>query len=468
MSRWKKEIRTLIFGALFCVPLSLCAAAEAIEFQPVVVRPGDTLWGISHKYLKDPTKWNVIVRHNRLPTADPTVALPGMTLRIPMDLIKAELRAATLVHAVRKVLSRKKGRPDWKKTTKGRLLYHGDGLRTMDKSWARVKFFGGHLLSIDPNSMTILKSPKKSDHDLFLKRGGIHATIARVVTPSARITPRKNTKYTAFVFDDLRTRVQVYKGSADVVDLKGTVTVNVKAGHYTEVAPGRTPRVPVKIPNFNAQLGAEIGAVREGQVESLVQVRRLGGALPGAGIRGGRVGTGQGLLADLQKLSVGMPVAAYHIQVSRTKGFGRIVFDQNFDAYEAIDLRRAGLGDGLYWVRVSIVDLLGEKGAFSSPRPYRVGEKASEFSGSTEFRSNLDVLRPEKNGLRVRFPRYRIIGKADPELEVRINGKRTPMDEDGYFRVEVRLKRGPNTFRFTAVDLRGNESVLERTVDFNP
>ena len=63
-------------------------------FQDVVVKPGDTLWGISHAYLKDPARWDEILKYNKLPTQDPTVALPGMTLRVPIKLIKTSLRAA--------------------------------------------------------------------------------------------------------------------------------------------------------------------------------------------------------------------------------------------------------------------------------------------------------------------------------------------------------------------------------------
>ncbi|MEK7746743.1 MAG: LysM domain-containing protein, partial [Elusimicrobiota bacterium] len=46
----------LILGGL----LAGAGGAWAEEMQEVVVKPGDTLWSISQKYLKDPTHWNVI------------------------------------------------------------------------------------------------------------------------------------------------------------------------------------------------------------------------------------------------------------------------------------------------------------------------------------------------------------------------------------------------------------------------
>jgi hypothetical protein len=40
-------------AALLCL-LAFAAPARAEELQTVVVRPGDTLWGISNTYLKTP------------------------------------------------------------------------------------------------------------------------------------------------------------------------------------------------------------------------------------------------------------------------------------------------------------------------------------------------------------------------------------------------------------------------------
>ncbi|MEQ1920413.1 MAG: LysM peptidoglycan-binding domain-containing protein, partial [Elusimicrobiota bacterium] len=77
----------LIFAA---VELPCRAAPDEQDFQLVVVKPGDTMWAIANKYLKDPARWDEILKHNQLPTKDPTVALPGMTLRVPVRLIKAQ------------------------------------------------------------------------------------------------------------------------------------------------------------------------------------------------------------------------------------------------------------------------------------------------------------------------------------------------------------------------------------------
>ncbi|NLI10079.1 MAG: LysM peptidoglycan-binding domain-containing protein, partial [Elusimicrobia bacterium] len=73
--------RISLFLTLF---ISSFSAAQQ-EVQSIVIKPGQTLWDISNKYLKDPTKWDVLVRYNNL-SPDPSKALPGMTIKIPSEL----------------------------------------------------------------------------------------------------------------------------------------------------------------------------------------------------------------------------------------------------------------------------------------------------------------------------------------------------------------------------------------------
>ncbi|MFH2202126.1 MAG: FecR domain-containing protein [Elusimicrobiota bacterium] len=439
--------------------LTLVAAAAQAKLEPIKVQPGDTLWSISQKYLKDPTRWNEILKHNKLPTSDPTVALPGITLQVPTELIKVRFRAAKLVQSVNNVSAREADKPAWDKVQAGRLLYHGDGLRTRDRSRASVEFHEGSLLSVDANSMVILKAPMKADHDIYLNRGAVHATKARVATPSAIIAPRGNdTKYTARVKNDLSTEVKVYKGSADVKDLKGLKSVVVNAGQATNISLDGLPEVPVRIPDMNLDLDANIamGTARAPSAVTTTDAGALAAPTPG-------IGDAEKLAVDLQKLSIGMPVAAYHIQIARDRLFRSIVFDKTFDAYEKLDLARARVPNGSYWARVAVIDLLGDRGEFSNPRPYQVG------GGTTRPRVEqkktlFQVTRPAEKTETVGYRRYSIRGKADPDLTVTINGKGVPKDEDGNFSLQVNLEKGPNNFRIAGADLRGNDRVINRTI----
>lgn len=452
----------LLFG---CWALS--AHAAPMEYTPIKVRPGDTLWSIARKYLKDPKRWNEIVKHNRKllkETRDPTVALPGMTLRVPTGLLKQKYRAARLVQAIRRVLSRKKETTAWKGIDKGDLLYDGDGLRTLAKSFARVRFFGGAMLNLDPNSIAILKSPKTSDHDLRLKRGAIHTSDARVVTPTAIITPkRRGTKYSARVMDDLTTRVQVYKGVTDVQDLKGLRSVEVKAGFKTDVRLKELPSRPVKMPEWELRMEAKVGSVQVTAMNPGGIRAAPSGRLPNANLEGV-----DALAADMKQLSVGIPVAAYRVQIARDKRFRRVVWTNLFDPDEPFDLGRAGLAPGTYYTRAAIIDLLGEQQEYSKPRPYRVGGGGGGGAAPAPAAAGLSVTRPARARLTVRTSKYRIMGKAESDLQVTINGRRVPTDESGAFSYQVKLKRGANEFRIVATDLRGNEKVIRRTLTYSP
>ena len=81
-----------ILAGLLLANLAGTPSAEEI-FQQITIQPGDTMWSIANKYLKDPHRWPDIVKYNQLPTSDPTVDLT----RVPLELG----RVAGLVQHVR-------------------------------------------------------------------------------------------------------------------------------------------------------------------------------------------------------------------------------------------------------------------------------------------------------------------------------------------------------------------------------
>ncbi len=346
----------------------LCFAAEAAEpaFQEVVVKPGDTLWAIANAYLKDPARWDELLKYNnQLASRDPTVALTGMTLRVPVGMIKEDLRTAWLYDRHNKVLYRRRGVGDWKATGSDMDLFGNDAVRTLDSSRAKVRFLNKDLLSLDPNSMAVFK-PDDKDYDVELKAGGLFVgSRSKVATPSTVITPRgQDSKYSAKVRPDLSTLVEVYTGKVGV-EAAGK-TVDVGAGMATEVKIGLAPGVPMAIPDmpdFQARAADFDAAFRKTRAPIAAPpapaARRPGGASDLGANR-----------SDLKSLKVGVPVSAYHIQVSRTEDFAAVVLDRVFDADPGVDFKAAGLPPGQYWVRVAAIDLLGAKGTFSAPKFY--------------------------------------------------------------------------------------------------
>ncbi|MBI3549408.1 MAG: LysM peptidoglycan-binding domain-containing protein [Elusimicrobia bacterium] len=470
--------RRIALAALVLCGAGVFVAADdgsSTSFQSVTVRAGDTLWGIANTYLKEPTRWNELVKYNRQLGSDPTVALPGMVLRVPVKLIKEDLRAALLIFLANRVLSRRKDSADWVDAHAKMQLYKDDGLQTLEDSRARVRFIGGEVLSMEPNSMAILRprARAKEGADLELLRGGISASRAKTITVSAIITPKtSDTRYVADLRDDLSTRVEVYAGKAEV---EGSGTkIEVSAGYQTEVGLNSIPSVPNKIPDMS-KLAARIA-----QSGLLVRPSDLRAAAPDAGKAPGILKPGTAPSAslgdraqfnkDLKSLSIGVPITAYHIQASRSKEFDKILVDKTMDIDEDIDLDRMGLAAGRYWLRVATVDLLGAEGRFGSPRTYQVGsggDVQSLLAGSGD-NSGLSVYMPPEAGERVRTPRYRVRGRAASGMTVRVNGKDIDVDDQGSFESDLVLKEGPNRIRILATNVRGNQTDITRIVTFEP
>lgn len=382
-------MRAALAGAL----LWLCAAAGAAEeLQTIIVKPGDTLWSISNTYLKDPKRWNEILKYNRLPAADPSIALPGMPLKVPVSLIKEQYRAAKLIYFINDVMSRRSGGADWAAVAGGMDLFKGDTLRTRVDARADVKFYTGEVLNLFPNSMAVLRPPGDKNTDVRLMAGEMRGLRSRVVTPSSRITPKtKDTEFGAKIREDLTTVVQVFKGKADVE--AGGKTVEVPAGFASEVKLDMQPSQPVKLPPLpqlaeGSQTALAGGSAtqfkNDGGVVSLAMGKPVKTGDVNVKMPDGKAGVGTGAkVPDLndknldagemiKMLSAANPVQGYHLQVSKDQAFGAMALNKTYDAFEKIDLNSM-LPPGDYYMRVALIDLLGFEGKFSAPRPIKVG-----------------------------------------------------------------------------------------------
>jgi hypothetical protein len=443
----------LFWGALPARP----AQADQIVYQEVVVHPGDTLWSIAHKYLKDPARWDEIVKHNRLPTSDPTVALPGMTLRVPAKLIKIGLRAAHLVYEINRVLYRRRDTADWKGSQVGLELFQGDWLRTLEDSRARVKFLNKELLSLEPDSMAVIK-PADEDTDVVLKSGSVFAGHARVVTSAARVTPRTlETRYAASIEPDMTTRVEVYKGVA-AVDAQGS-EVDVPAGMQTRVRPGLAPEVPRPLEN---------APTLEARAREFASAEAVGGGVA-PNPRGNEeapvpAGDAATLRGDIDSLGVGVPILGFHVQAASDREFNKLAFDRKYENDERFSPADAALAPGAYWWRIAVVDLLGTEGTFSEPRYYTVGLKRVERAPGAELGDSLTILSPVE-GAELTSNTVAVVGVLrDDALHLEVAGKPVRIDADGNFVAVVPLVDGVNDIEISVSDGKGNVTRVSRRV----
>lgn len=81
------KIRNLI--TVFCSCLVLASAVQASDQEPTiyVIKKGDTLWGLSEQFLKDPSYWPDMWSKNRVIT-NPHLIYPGQKVRVFPDRIE--------------------------------------------------------------------------------------------------------------------------------------------------------------------------------------------------------------------------------------------------------------------------------------------------------------------------------------------------------------------------------------------
>jgi len=361
------------------------------EFQNITVKEGDTLWSIANKYLKDPTKWDVIVKYNNM-KPEPSAALPGMTIKVPINLIKEEYRAAKFIEVVNDVRFRREKSSIWNSAIKKAEVYNGDAIRSNSNSMADIKFYTGQILNVFPNSMLIVRSPKEKNNDIRLMSGEIRTVNTRVITPSARIIPKTtNTEFGAKINDDLSTKVEVYKGEAKVESKNGSV--DIKEGFTTQIKLGSSPSSPVKMDKietlqemktrisekFNVKYvnsgntknsNIDIKANGEKEMDKV----QIGEGNVKVDIKGKNDVKLKDVLDinDLQALiDIDKTVSGYRLQISRSQDFSQVIFDKKYDVFTRPDLRMI-LSNGMYWIRYAYIDLLGFQGEFSQPKKLEV------------------------------------------------------------------------------------------------
>ena len=130
------------------------------------MRPGETLRGITARFLGSSELWQEIHRLNP-GIADPDRIAPGQRIRVPAE--KSSIPAARLERLSRQVEEQPSPIP-WQNAQVGDMLVERDAVRTRQKSSAEMQFLDGARLTVTEDSLVFLQrsgktlagSPKKS------------------------------------------------------------------------------------------------------------------------------------------------------------------------------------------------------------------------------------------------------------------------------------------------------------------
>lgn len=323
---------------MWVVLLTCCISSVTLaEDWLYTMKPGDTVWDISHTVLKDWRYWDDILRHNNISNA--ATIRPGTKISIPLYIVRDELSEVRVENAVGKVEVIFANNDKRLPLKPGMVLSAGDRVITGEKATV--------LFSLEDESRILLQelseleftrlktlgggSRKSLDASLKAHRGrlNMHANPRHVpdnryeiLTVSANSAVRGTNFRIGIERESSRT--EVLDGMVSVGNDYGNVNVPTNFG--TVAQKGSPPRKPVKLlprPNLD-------------KFPALVRY-----------------------LPKVVPLNTLEHAQRYRVQIAQDKAFLDLQLDRVVKGQFMLDQR---LPDGAYYVRVRGVDANGLEG----------------------------------------------------------------------------------------------------------
>ena len=248
----KRVLAALLLG------VSVASAAPPVDPLPewrYTLRPGDTLIGVSQRYLARPADWPRVKQLNRI--ANPYRLVPGSSLRIPLAWLKQTPAPAAVVAVsgnVRVVPPGEAGRA----LQVGEALHAGAQLAAAANSSATLRFADGSVLVLQPGARLMLDTVSvyagggMADTRLRLQQGRVEiganpgrtpGSRLQVITPSA-VAAVRGTQFRVGA-NDSATQQETLEGEV-AFDASGT-RVAVAAGQGSVAEAGQPPSAPVAL-----------------------------------------------------------------------------------------------------------------------------------------------------------------------------------------------------------------------------
>ena len=343
----------LRLGSLAFLLLAASAAAETADPGPewrYTLRPGDTLIGVSARYLARPADWPRVQRHNRI--ANPYRLVPGSALRIPLAWLRHAPAPATVVAVTGQVRLRL---PDGAERAlqAGDRLAAGASLSTAANSSATLRFADDSVAVLQPgarmtlDTVSVYAGGGMVDTRLRLQQGRLDVganprrtpgSRLQVITPSA-VAAVRGTRF-RIAAEPRVTREETLEGEVGLAAAGQRVAVMAGRGGRGEA--GKPPRPPA------ALLPAPDVSALPRRVETL-PLRFALPALPGA----------VSWLGQIASRAGGSPGAGAAGEPAAEAQFGPLLLEH---ASAAPRLSFADLPDGRYLLRVRAADALGLQG----------------------------------------------------------------------------------------------------------
>ena len=149
------RMNRILLACLLILSAQSMSAAGAEEDYRYKVMPGDTLIGLSGRLLNTPDDWPKIARINRLSNANYIV--PGSTLRIPFDLLKANPVTATVTHVEGDVKVAPASAGTAAVVALGATLAEGAQVITGKNGYLTLKLHDGSIVKVQSGSQLLVE-----------------------------------------------------------------------------------------------------------------------------------------------------------------------------------------------------------------------------------------------------------------------------------------------------------------------
>jgi hypothetical protein len=320
-----------LLGICFLLP-GMSAMAQDWLYT---IKPGDTVWDLSHNMLKDWRYWKQVLQQNNI--KDATTIRPGMRIAIPLYIVREETSEARVEAVHGDVTVTWQGRGETALLKRGVALSVGDKVTTGSNSTALLLLDDDSAILMQENSeleftrLRKLGGGQNLDAGLFVGKGGLkmdanpshYPDSNYEIRTAAANTAVRGTGFRIGVEEDA-SRTEVLQGLVSVGNALGVVDVPENFG--TVVVRDAPPAKPVQL------LAAPDLSAFPSRVRYLPTVARLDTPAAASG---------------------------FHIQVATDAEFMEMVLDRRIKERFMID---QGLPDGNYHVRVRAVDEHGLEG----------------------------------------------------------------------------------------------------------
>ncbi|MFW2389360.1 MAG: FecR domain-containing protein [Polyangiales bacterium] len=316
--------------------------SETEKTYEYVIQPGDTCAGIAERLFGNKRRWDVIHKHNPGMGPTPHRLVPGKVLIMPtLD----QGPDAELTDVRRTVQARAPKDPTWERANKGKELYRGWRVNTLERASADVTFEDGSLVQMRQNTLIIIyggvyRDARRKTTEASLERGTLRSRLSEfrldVKTPTAEAGLEGGSSVVS-VEDDGTSLLSNHEGGEAQFKVAMGQAVSVKPGFGSKARKGdRRPSKPRPLPPTPVWL-ADLANMFTG-------IRSEGGSIRGA-------------WAPVQG------AASYRIEIAEGREGGEVVVATKVpSSVTSFEIHR--LPEGSYFARVSSID----EGKFESPQ----------------------------------------------------------------------------------------------------